>query len=164
MAKTFNRDGRLGVGGIDQVDTQQAWPLMDDLEFSTSTGGVEAVYLMAGTGGVVQGYICTMNKGVATPTSPTADAGMPLCVAMTTLAQGEYGWFGVKGTVPLACTATTTVGGKVYMGGTAGQTTSASTVGKAILNAVFAEAVTITSGYKLALATVQHPTEEAPNA
>lgn len=164
LKNSYNTDGRMGVLPLDTVDTTPQWKLGDDLEWATDWGVVECLYLQAGAGGVVAGNLCMNDNSIATAVSPTADATKPLCVALNSMSVGQYGWFAVKGTVPVASATTTTVGARVFLAGTAGQTTSATTVGKAILNAVYAEAVTITSGYKLALATIQHPTQEAPNA
>lgn len=165
LKDSYNTEGRIGVPSLNNIGTEKLWKLNDTLEFIVPEWGVvECVYLQAGSGGVVAGNICTIQDGKGTKISTTADAGKPLCVAVVTIAEDSYGWFAVKGTCQIAAAVTTAVGGKVYLGGTAGQTTSVATVGKAILGAVFAEAVTITSGYKLALATIQHPVQEAPNS
>ena len=164
LKNTYNVDGRMGVAPLDTVTSDAAWQLNDDLEFSTSNGVVECIYLQAGPGGVVLGNLCMYDHGLATPVSPTADATKPLCVALNAMAAGQYGWFAVKGMIPVAATATTTDGGRVFLAGTAGQTTSATTVGKSILNAVYSEAKTITAGYQLVMVTIQHPCQEAPNS
>ena len=164
FSKSFNVDGRMGVAPLDTVTSEAVWTLNDDLEFSTPTGVLECIYLQAGPAGVVAGNLCMYDHGLAVAVSPTADATKPLCVALNNMSVGQYGWFAIKGLVPIAATATTADGGRVFLAGTAGRTTSAATVGKAILNAVYSEAKTITAGYQLVLATIQHPCQEAPNA
>lgn len=164
LSNSFNIEGRMGVSSLAQVDGTATWALNDCLEFATDNGVVECVYLAAGTGGVVAGNLCTMKSGAATKTATSGDAGKPLCVALTAMSAGQYGWFAVKGTVPVLSGATTVVGNPVYMGGAAGVTTSSATVGKAILNAVFAEAKTYSSTNVSPLTTIQHPVQEAANS
>ena len=164
MSTSYNIAGRMGVSPLDEVSCEPAWKPHDTLDFVTAEGVTACVYLQAGTGGVFAGALCRYDSGVAVAASPTDDAARPLCVALNTMAAGRFGWFAVRGTVPVAAAATTPAGGRVYMSGTAGQTTPTASAGKAILNAVYSEDKTITAGYQLVLATIQHPTQEAPDA
>lgn len=164
LSNSFNVDGRMGVGPLSQVDDAATWALNDCLEFATDNGVVECVYLTAGTGGTAAGSLCVMKAGVATKIATTGDYAKPLCVAMTAMTAGQYGWFAVKGTVPLLAGATTTNGAQVYLGAAAGVTVPTVAVGKSILDAVYAEAKTYSGTNITPLATIQHPNQEAPNS
>ena len=70
----------------------------------------------------------------ATEVANTANLGRPLAVAFFAMTVGQFGWFGVAGTLPVNCSASVAAG--TTLGITAVGQAGANSAGKQILNAI----------------------------
>ena len=140
----------------DDIAQSRGFGLLDRY---TAGNGNEYVFLQAGSGGVTgAGYVVTYTPaGVATMTA-TAQAltafGAPVAVAQVDMAEGEYGWFLIKGFGDVRVSASCAANAVVAATSTAGQLDDA--VGKTIHGLILTTAREASAG--LAPGALNYPT------
>lgn len=148
--------GLDGIVGMQAVNATQ----LDDTTSRIKTGtilpyydnywgGCEVMYGYA-TGSIRQFGLCTITPTFATNTwrtqmaevANTANLAQSLCVAMSSMTVGQYGWFMVTGLIPVNCSAA--VAADTSFGIAATGQGGAVAAGKQILNARIVAASTTT--------------------
>ena len=111
------------------------------------------IYAQAGSAITEQFSLCTILPALsgsapfqyvmqANPVANTANLAEPACVAMQAMAQGQWGWFGIKGTFPVWSSASVAAGSKI--GIVAAGQAGANSAGKCVLGAVVVAPATTT--------------------
>lgn len=134
-------------------------------------GGAEFIYARA-AGTIRAMGLCvinaTFNAGESryrydvTEVPNTANLGQSLCVAMSGMATGDFGWFAISGLLPVNGTAT--VAANTALGITAAGQVGANTAGKQLLNARVAAPATTTVAKTLCTAANASRQLTVPNA
>jgi hypothetical protein len=135
----FPIEGLAGSSPVNQVDTSPRHPLGFEMDMVDTVLGSGKFIYMKGVASTVAGSVVTWDASEATPSYQTAlnvataNAGQQLAVAMAPILAGQYGWYCLQGTVPVATNGTLAGAGVVYAV-TGGQITSSATAGKGVNN------------------------------
>jgi len=112
----------VGLGGVQPTSRGFAnYPGTIMRAYDPFLGAAEFFYGKA-LGATPFGTVCEMGISVTngrydetmTPWAGTARSGKPLCVALVTLAAGNYGWFQVTGNAIVTCQGAPAAGNPVY--------------------------------------------------
>jgi hypothetical protein len=115
-------------------------------------GGATFVFAKAAAA-VTATQVCELTQAVtsgrydvsAQPWAGAANTGKPICVAMATLAVGQWGWFQVQGLAIATCSGAPVAGNVAYWQA-AGAVSPTAVAGKSVWNAQFASAPGVTIG------------------
>lgn len=113
----------------------------------TTYGEGEFIYL-EGVASTVVGSLVTYDQVTSSTTlaTATANAGLPLAVAMSACTADLYGWYQVKGAAVIKKTATKVSPlAKVYLSGTAGRVMGTLDTGMAVWGGVCIDDATVAS-------------------
>lgn len=136
--------GNYGVNFFQAPDTTQREILGTIITAADPVwGGIEVIYARA-SAAIRQAGLCSLQatwdstlrtwRLDATEVANTANLGRNLCVAMSAMTVGQFGWFAISGVVPVNSNASVAAG--TTMGIAAAGQAGANSAGKQILNAV----------------------------
>jgi hypothetical protein len=109
---TFS-DGRLGLPAIDAAADAATIPLGSTCRASHATYGEAEFVFLAGAASTATGDAVTYLGGATTRLPATGGAG-PVAVAMAATGAGQYGWYAVRGVVPVATSGAVAAGAPAY--------------------------------------------------
>lgn len=151
----YNPTNFIQAQQLTETSTVQKHPLGTVVKANDPTFGEGEFIYLKGVASTAVGDVVAFSLATGTTTRCLAATRGPLAIAMSANVANQYGWYCIRGNVPVSAAGAVVIGAVVYLTATAGAVDDAVTAGSGVSGITF---TTAPSGVGTFAADVFYPT------